>query len=102
MKRIAFVLPLLAAIACSTTGPCRSNTDCPGSNICSVDTQPDGPVVNGQCIYRCMVDRDCPSAQVCNLVLLNCGCQDAPGLLPDSGPIGDGGMIGTCSGLTGH
>ena len=88
MKLACFGL-LAWLTGCNLYGPCCGNSDCGGGSICSIDDDkcpaPGHP--KGLCLTKCGIDRDCEDGYVCNVIILNCGCQ----------AIGDGGSEGTCA-----
>jgi len=93
MRNLFWCGAMVLLAACATNGPCCSNSDCPGSNVCSIDDSqcPSEGHPKGMCLSPCQVDRDCGRGQVCNLIILKCGCED----VGDGGV--DGGVEGTCA-----
>ena len=89
MRRLACIVAVAWLAGCNLYGPCCTNTDCAGGGICSVDDDkcPGTGHPRGLCLTKCSIDHDCADGYVCNVIVLNCGCQ----------LIGDGGTEGTCA-----
>ena len=89
MIRYALLAVALLA-ACHPVGnSCCNNGACPANSVCSTTCTTAAPTP-GVCLPPCMVDKDCASGEVCNLIVLSCGCQAIDAGMLDGGTCAAG------------